>query len=96
MTSGNDSSSVFDHWQRRCPRLGHPVRFDYCRIGGENRRPCFKVFDCWWEQFDVVAYFRQQLTAEQFRSLAHAPPPNKTSSLVDLVRQAKQRIKTEK
>jgi hypothetical protein len=24
--------------------------------GGEN--PCFKLFDCWWERFDVVAYFR--------------------------------------
>jgi hypothetical protein len=92
----NLPKSPFDDRQRRCPRLGHPVRFDYCRIGGENKRPCFKVFDCWWELFDVVDYFKQQLTAEEFESLACAPPPDKTASLVDLIRKAKQRIGTEK
>ncbi len=88
--------SPFDDRQRRCPRLGHTVRFDYCRIGGESERPCFKVFDCWWEQFDVVGYFKQQLSAEAFESLASAPPPDKTASLVDLIRKAKQRVETEK
>lgn len=88
--------SLFDDRQRRCPRLGHPVRFDYCRIGGENMRPCFNVFDCWWERFDVVGFFRQQLTSEAFEALAGASSPNKTASLVDLIRKAKQRIATEK
>jgi hypothetical protein len=91
----NQPTSPFDDRRHRCPRLGHPVRFDYCRSSGEDQRPCFKVFDCWWEQFDVVGYFRQQLTAEQFDSLACAPPPNKTTSLVDLIRKAKQRTETE-
>jgi hypothetical protein len=92
----NLPKSPFDDRKRRCPRLGHPVRFDYCRIGGENRRPCFKVFDCWWEKFDVVGYFRRHLTPEAFESLACASPPDKTASLVDLIRKAKQRTATEK
>jgi hypothetical protein len=87
----NPSKSQYDDLQRRCPRLGHAVRFDYCRIGGDQQHPCFKVFDCWWEHFDVVGYFKQQLTTEGFNRLACASPPDKTASLVDLIRQAKHR-----
>jgi hypothetical protein len=85
------TKSPYDDRQRYCPRLGHPVHFDYCRIGGDNQCPCFKVFDCWWEQFDVVGYFKQQLTAAEFKRVAGAPLPNKTTSLIDLIKQAKQR-----
>ncbi len=92
----SQSNSPFDDRQRRCPRLGHPVRFDYCRIGGDNQRPCFKVFDCWWEDFDVVGYFRQTLSKAEFKRLACAPPPNKTASLIDLIQQAKQRTQAKK
>jgi len=81
----------FDDMQRRCPRLGGPVSFDYCCDSGEDQSPCFKVFDCWWERFDVVGYFRQRLSAEAFGRLKCAPPPNKMASLVDLIQQAKAR-----
>jgi hypothetical protein len=79
--------------QRRCPRLGGPVAFDYCRRADDGRAPCFKVFDCWWERFDVVDYFRQHLSQTEFSSLQNSPPPNKAASLVELIRQARQRIK---
>jgi hypothetical protein len=88
--------SPFDDRQRRCPRLGHPVRFDYCRIGGDNQRPCFKVFDCWWEAFDVVGYFKQELPDAEFQRLVSTPPPNKTASLIDLIQQARQRTHVKK
>ena len=39
---------------RRCPRLGGEVAFGYCKVCGGEKTPCFKVFDCWWERFDVV------------------------------------------
>lgn len=82
----------FDEMQRRCPRLGGPVHFGYCRIGGERQNsPCFKVFDCWWERFDVVGYFQQRLSKEDFERLKVGPAPNKVASLVDLIKQAQQR-----
>jgi hypothetical protein len=80
--------------QRRCPRLGGPVTFGYCRTADPNRKPCFKVFDCWWERFDVVGYFRHRLPAEAFKDLCNARPPEKTSSLLDLIRQARQRTRS--
>lgn len=50
----------------RCPLLGSSVDFGYCSTCDDNRSPCFKIFDCWWERFDVVAYFKDMLSEEEF------------------------------
>jgi hypothetical protein len=71
--------------------LGDVVNFSYCRSCGDEDRPCFKVFDCWWESFDVVGYFRHTLSAEDFGRLSSSPTPNKVASLVDLISQARRR-----
>ena len=36
---------------------------------GDRGEPCWKVFDCWWETFDIVTYMKASLTADQFESL---------------------------
>ena len=78
--------------ERRCPRLGGDVAFGYCKTCSEGKSPCFKVFDCWWERFDVVAHLKSCLTPEAFERLAaQRLPPQKICSLVDLIRQAKER-----
>ncbi|HAI21976.1 MAG TPA: hypothetical protein DCM14_08805 [Clostridiales bacterium UBA8153] len=77
----------------RCPRLGCAVPFSYCRICGEGERPCFKVLDCWWERFNVTGYFKQRLSHAAFERLAAALPPGKVASLVEMIRQAQQRLK---
>lgn len=73
----------------RCPRLGSSVSFGYCRTGGDGQSPCFKVFDCWWESFDVVAYFKARLSEEEFAKLALSRPKPKVSSLLELIGQAR-------
>ena len=82
----------FDHLERRCPRLGHPITFTYCRTCEPDHRPCFKVFDCWWEQFDVQGYFHEILSEKAFSRLANPKPPDKVASLLDLIEQARQRL----
>lgn len=82
--------------ERRCPRLGSAVNFEYCTACGDENLPCFKVFDCWWEHFDVVAYLKERLSEEQFDRLAKSKPKPKVSSLVDLIEQAKKRIEGQK
>ncbi len=77
--------------ERRCPRLGGPVSFGYCRMAADNRQACFKIFDCWWERFDVVGYLRKNLSGEEFDRLKSTRPQNKTATLVDLIRKAQQR-----
>jgi hypothetical protein len=78
---------------RRCPRLGSDVNFGYCKVCGEEKRPCFKVLDCWWERFDVVAHMQACLSPQAFAALsASRTPPGKVASLVDLIRQAQVRV----
>ncbi|MBU2621941.1 MAG: hypothetical protein KKD92_06450 [Proteobacteria bacterium] len=73
----------------RCPRLGSSVGFGYCRTCGDGQSPCFKIFDCWWERFDVTAYFKDRLSEEEFMQLAMSRPKPKISSLLELIEQAR-------
>ena len=77
--------------ERRCPRLGGDVAFGYCKVCGEGETPCFKVFDCWWERFDVVAHMQACLSPDAFDALSARRPQPKMTSLVDLIRQAQAR-----
>lgn len=82
----------YDRLERRCPRLGSVVPFHFCRTS-DNNQPCFKVFDCWWESFDVTAYFKERLSPSEFEQLVRAgtTPPDKVASLVDIIRRAQER-----
>lgn len=72
----------------RCPRLGHQISFSYCR--SENKgKPCFKALDCWHVHFDVVGFFKAELSAEDWDKTFGAPPKPKLLSLVELIEQAK-------
>ncbi len=79
----------------RCRRLGHEVTFGYCRreTGG---KPCRLILNCWWEQFDVRPFLRANLAEEDMAQVERAsdsPPPTKVLSLVELIQQAKDRLK---
>ena len=80
-----------DHLEQRCPRLGSVVSFRYCRTSGDDVSACWKVFDCWWESFDVVGYFKKHLSEDKFNILVNTEPKPKTVSLVELIEQAKKR-----
>ena len=81
-----------DQLERRCPRLGGPVSFSYCRTSSEDHSVCWKIFDCWWECFDVVGHLKKSLPEDMFKRLVNAKPKPKIVSLVELVDQAKKRI----
>jgi hypothetical protein len=91
MTKTDYLKEAFDHLERRCPRLGHMVSFSYCRKCEEKGFPCFKVLDCWWEYFDIVGYMRYHLSPEQFQSLNQRKPKPKITSILQLIREARER-----
>ncbi len=80
-----------DQMERRCPRLGGQIPFRYCRTGGDDDSACWKIFDCWWEYFDVVGYLQECLSDAKFQALVDKKPQAKIVSLVELIEQAKQR-----
>ncbi len=72
----------------RCPRLGHQINFTYCR--SENSGiPCFKTLDCWYNNFDVHAYLKDNLSEEEFEKAFQSRGKPKVFSLMDLIEQAK-------
>jgi hypothetical protein len=85
-----------DSHERRCPRLGGPVSFGYCRSSGDNDTACWKILDCWWERFDVVGHLKTVLPEDEFRMIVNARPRPKMVSLVELIEQAKKRIEDPK
>ncbi len=80
----------YDDLERRCPRLGNSVAFAYCRTCGDNGC-CFKILDCWWERFDVAGYLKARLSEADFSALAAAEPKPKVTSLIELIRRARER-----
>jgi hypothetical protein len=78
----------FDALEMRCPRLGGPVHFGYCRQTGKGAKPCFKILDCWWQRFDVAGHLAACLTREEFEALGRHRAPDKITSLIDLIEQA--------
>jgi len=79
--------SHHDGRRRRCLMLGHDVPFAYCRAPG-SEIPCRRVFDCWWETFDVEAFVRAHYSeADVAKTLA--PRQDKTATIVELIERAR-------
>jgi len=85
-----------DSLERRCPRLGSIVSFLYCKTGGANEQPCWKIIDCWWEYFDVAAYLNKNMPAAVVRKIIDARPKPKVESLLDLINKAKKNLAQQK
>jgi len=79
-----------DSRKRHCPMLGHEIAFSYCRAPGQQL-PCRRIFDCWWECFDIKAFMESHYDAETLAKMT-APPPSKPLSLLELIEQAKKRV----
>ncbi len=90
MDEGRGTIKIHDDRQRRCPRLGGPVSFLYCRTSEENQ-PCFKIMDCWWEAFDIAAYVEENYPEDICRKLCEARPKPKVNQLLELIEAAKRR-----
>jgi hypothetical protein len=80
-----------DDYTIRCPRLGHPISFSYCRL--ENMGiPCHKTLDCWFEHFPVREFLGDALTAEEWEKAFQTPGKTKVLSILELIEQAKNRV----
>ena len=77
-----------------CRMLGHEITFAYCRQGVSSH-PCRRIFDCWFESFDVEKYIQEHFTDEEIRGFL-APPKPKMTTLIELIQQAQKNAKAKK
>jgi hypothetical protein len=80
----------FDEKTAYCRKLGHGLAFGYCRREAQGL-PCKNILDCWFTALNIKEYLQKNYQAKE---LAHifAPPRPKMSTLVDLIKQAQERI----
>lgn len=81
---------VFDHISVRCPMLGGPVTFGYCREVADGGLPCHKALVCFERQFPVDEYFRRVLHAETYARCFTAPAGCRYEKLLGAVDAAQQ------
>ncbi len=77
---------------RRCPRLGGPVQFSYCRSCSDSAATCDKILDCWWERFDVVNYLKARMAPDELRKLVAVNPKPKLGTLLELIAKAQNNL----
>lgn len=83
---------TFDKTEVRCPRLGGPVTFGYCRRAGQNELPCAKALNCFKLRFPVEKYFQAVLKEETFADIFGQPMEGRVERLFRVVDEAKERI----
>ncbi len=76
----------YDHLEIRCPLLGHPLNFSYCRSANSGR-PCRKILDCWFDRFQVQEFVETHFPEGILEDIA-APPKPKMLSLFELMQKA--------
>lgn len=79
----------FDQKIRRCPMLGHDIRFSYCRQPGREI-PCGKIYDCWWEKLDITAFMEANYSPQTIAEVLK-PKPTKMLSLLEIIEAARKR-----
>ncbi|MBP8979685.1 MAG: hypothetical protein KBG09_00365 [Syntrophobacterales bacterium] len=78
----------YDDREIRCPKLGHELTFAYCRREGGDL-PCARVILCWEVFFPVEDFLREVLSPEDWEAFCRRTPPDKLTSLLDLIARAK-------
>lgn len=73
----------YDAKKRRCPMLGHELTFSYCREPSRET-PCSKIFDCWWERFDITDFIRSHYPPETIAGILEPKRP-KVASLFEII-----------
>jgi len=82
----------YDHLEIRCPRLGHGVHFSYCRKES-GKLPCHRTLRCWSPFFPIEAYLREIIPATEWERFSRQDAGDKMTTLIDLIEQAKSRVK---
>ncbi len=72
----------------RCPQLGGPVNFDYCRCINKQL-PCFNLFRCWGNQIDLQTWLDENYTQDEIKQAMDKPENLRLKSMFDVLQTMK-------
>jgi len=81
-----EQHDAVERW--RCPMLGGPVTFAYCRKMNEGL-PCGKVLACWLQRLPLVEFLKANYSPEQLQKVFAAKEKGRLARLVETVEQAR-------
>lgn len=88
-SSKSSMPDQFDDIEGYCRMLGHYVPFTYCRTL-QSQNPCSKILNCYFERLPIQEYVDRLYSKEEQEKL-FAPQTPKFQSILDLIKQAKDR-----
>ncbi len=77
---------VYDGEAIYCRKLGHHLKFDYCRRES-GELPCSRIAKCWAEKLPIDVFLETHFSAEDLETI-FAPPVPKVTSLIELIQKA--------
>lgn len=72
----------------RCPKLGGPVPFKYCRQMAEGL-PCHYLIGCWQGRFDVVSFLTESYTQDELRACFSPSSKGRIARIFEVLEKAK-------
>jgi hypothetical protein len=88
----NESGGLerYDDEERwRCPMLGGPVTFVYCRKMNDGL-PCARVLECWLPKLPLVEFLKTNYSPEQLERVFATKTKGRIARMVEAVEQARQ------
>jgi hypothetical protein len=79
----------YDNERIYCRRLGHWLKFNYCRLENDGL-PCHKIVDCWFDKLPIKEFLNEHYKEEEISHI-FKPSKQKITSLIELIEQAKNR-----
>lgn len=68
----------------RCPQLGGPVTFGYCRVMNAGSL-CQRMLKCWGGTAEVVAYLERHFEAGELARIFGTPAADRLTRIVDAI-----------
>lgn len=82
------------HLISRCPQLGNPVTFGYCR-GLSQSLPCPRVVSCWGGVFDIEGFLREHFDPVELSRAWSRARRGRVEIIADTLRRVHERRGTE-
>lgn len=82
----------FDDKLIYCKRLGHELKFKYCRTTDFNVL-CKSIKDCWHNKIDIISFLNENYSEKELAKIeSHTPPPPKMMSIFEIMKKAQERV----
>ena len=73
----------------RCPMLGGPVTFGYCRKLNDGL-PCARVLECWLQTLPLVEFLKAHYAPGELQRALAAKPKGRLERMIETVEKARQ------